>query len=290
MTERGRISFSDPEYEAEGVRFVTIKSEALGGRADVTVYVPPGDDGAAEWPLVVLLHGVYGSHWNWAFMGGAHRTAQSMIADGEITPIVLAMPSDGLWGDGSSYVPHHDADYEQWIVEDLIDALLDEVAALGESSPVYISGLSMGGYGALRLGAKYPERFQAISAHSSVPLFEQMEQVLQRDGASYDVSAGEDGSVFFWFLENRDRLPPVRFDCGVEDGLIEGNRQLHAALDEHGVPHIYEEFEGGHTWDYWGLHLRDTLRFFEKIRRQGARMQAGVHITAEAEGNCHGSR
>jgi enterochelin esterase-like enzyme len=73
-------------------------------------------------------------------------------------------------------------------------------------------------------------------------------------------------------LRSRDRLPPVRFDCGREDVLLEGNRRLHEALVAAGVPHVYEEFSGGHTWPYWTEHLEDSLLFFERClaARSGA--------------------
>jgi S-formylglutathione hydrolase FrmB len=59
-----------------------------------------------------------------------------------------------------------------------------------------------------------------------------------------------------------DRLPPLRFDCGVDDQLIEENRALHRDLEARGIAHTYEEFPGAHTWAYWERHLEDTLRFF----------------------------
>ena len=267
MPRIGEAFYSDPEFEADNLRYLTIRSKALNGRGDISLYVPPGVEAGSDLPLVVLLHGVYGSHWNWAFMGGAHLTAQAMIDSGEISPLLVAMPSDGMWGDGSSYVPHATADYEKWIVEEVIDTLLETEPALGTGSPVYISGTSMGGYGALRLGAKYPQRFQGISGHSAVTLFEQMETVLARHGAGYNVDAAKDGSILYWLREHLDSLPPLRFDCGDTDGLIDGNRDLHRILEAEGIPHIYEEFEGGHTWDYWRLHLRDTLRFFDQIQK-----------------------
>jgi enterochelin esterase-like enzyme len=64
----------------------------------------------------------------------------------------------------------------------------------------------------------------------------------------------------------------VRFDCGREDVLLEGNRRLHEALVADGVPHVYEEFSGGHTWPYWTEHLEDSLLFFERClaARSGA--------------------
>ncbi len=171
------------------------------------------------------------------------------------------MPSDGLWGDGSGYVPHQHADCEKWIVEDVIDCVVECLPQLSERSNVYISGLSMGGYGALRLGAKYPHRFAGISGHSSLTHFDQMARFAKQDMSTYQLE-GEHESVLYWLLENRDLLPPVRFDCGLNDPLLNGNRELHQQLEAHAVPHIYREFDGGHFWSYWSEHLRDSLFFF----------------------------
>src|SRR4051794_7566414 len=102
------IEVSDERFTGEGLRYVTVKSRALRQRADLTLFVPPGASSAANLPLVILLHGVYGSHWAWALKGGAHRTAMRLIDQGEIPSMVLAMPSDGLWGDGSGYLTHKD--------------------------------------------------------------------------------------------------------------------------------------------------------------------------------------
>ena len=93
------IEVSDPAIAADGLTFVTVKSRALRRRADVTLYVPPVAQGVADLPIVVLLHGVYGSHWAWALKGRAHLTAARLIAQGALPPAVLLMPSDGLWGD-----------------------------------------------------------------------------------------------------------------------------------------------------------------------------------------------
>jgi S-formylglutathione hydrolase FrmB len=80
---------------------------------------------------------------------------------------------------------------------------------------------------------------------------------------SYACPAG-DRSVVETLLKNRDRLPPLRFDCGSEDQLIEFNRELHRQLKNASVRHEYEEFPGGHSWPYWETHLADMLRFFAK--------------------------
>ena len=251
---------SDPRFERDGLRFVTVKSGALGRRGDVSVYVPPG--ATDPMPLVILLHGVSGSHWSWAWRGGAPLTAARLIESGEIPPLALAMPSDGLWGDGSGYVPHDDADYERWIVDDVPVAagLADE--RISDRSPLFIAGFSMGGFGALRLGAKYAARFSGISAHSAVTTIARLGETVEEPLAQLASFGAADGTALHWLEAHRTRLPPVRFDCGTGDGLLAGNRALHAALDARGVEHVYEEFPGGHDWPYWKLHLADTLRFF----------------------------
>lgn len=156
------IEVSDPAYEQEGLRFATVKSRALGRRGDVSIWIPEAKEIGT---LLILLHGVYGSHWAWPYQGGAHRTAQTLLDHEAIEPMVIAMPSDGLGRDGSAYLTHPEAeDAEDWIVEE-VPLIARFVAPKLHARPrMAIAGLSMGGYGALRLGAKYADRFCAISS------------------------------------------------------------------------------------------------------------------------------
>jgi len=260
------IEISDPRFESDGLREVTFKSPSLRGRADVTLWLPPGAEAASDLPLVILLHGVYGSHWAWTRNGGAHRTAADLVARGEIPPMALAMPSDGLWGDGSGYVTHPERDFERYVVEEVPACAREVAKSVTERSPVFIAGLSMGGYGAMRLGAKYAERFTGISGHSSITHLSLMSEFVEEPLAAYGPHSEDEQSVLHWILSHRDRLPPLRFDCGMADPLIDENRELHRELTSHGVPHVYEEFPGGHEWPYWEAHLADTLRFFGRLR------------------------
>ena len=79
------IETPDPRFRsADGLLPVTFKSDAIRGRADVTLFVPSAARQMNDVPLVLLLHGVYGSHWAWSLSGGAHQTATRMIESGEI--------------------------------------------------------------------------------------------------------------------------------------------------------------------------------------------------------------
>jgi len=253
---------SDPQFESDQLRFITVKTPNLKGRGDICVFVPPAHS-AKPLPLITLLHGVYGSAWIWSQKAGVHRTALRMINNGKIPPMVIAMPSDGLWGDGSAYLEHTEGDFERWIVEDVRAAVQENIPNATESSPQFIAGLSMGGYGALRLGAKYGPRFAGISGHSSITELSQMSAFVEESLSSYAAETEwPELSVLSTIRENAAAMPPFRFDCGTDDPLIEANRELHLQLQASGIHHTYEEFPGGHDWNYWTRHIEETLLFF----------------------------
>jgi enterochelin esterase-like enzyme len=236
--------------ERDGLRLLTFRSPALEGRGDVSLFLPEGDD----LPLILLLHGVYGSHWSWSHLGFAPVTARDMIAAGKIRPTAIAMPSDGLAGDGTAYINR----YERWIIDDVVGCVREVAPSV--TGPLLLAGLSMGGYGALRLGAKHADRVRAVSAHSAITELPQLAHF-----TTDPLPAPEpDHSILHWI----DAHPPssLRFDCGLDDPLLPASRALHRALDERRVPHDYAEFPGGHDWFYWSRHLRDTLVFFDRCR------------------------
>jgi enterochelin esterase-like enzyme len=229
------------------------------------VFVPPGTH--HDLPLVLLLHGVYGSHWAWANNGGAHRTAARLIESGLMRPMVLAMPSDGIWHGAEGYARHHAGGYEAWIMDEVVGCVAEVLPELDFDPRLFLAGLSMGGYAALRLGAKYGRRILGISAHSA------MTHLAEKGRFVDDPLSGlqtDRHSVMWWVVRHRATLAPLRFDCGTEDPLIEANRRLHADLTAHGVSHRYQEFPGYHSWDYWALHLSDSLLFFEECLKRGS--------------------
>jgi len=245
------------------LRFLTVKTPNLLGRGDICLYLPRATEGLLDLPIYILLHGVYGSAWSWALQGGVHRSALHFMKEGEIKPAIIAMPSDGLWGDGTAYLPHHRRDFEQWIVKDVPQAIREVIPQAGEASPLFIGGLSMGGYGALMLGAKYPTLFQGISAHSAITRFEEMALFVEEPLSVYQKDQVPP-DVIDLLRENRDQLPPLRFDCGRKDPLLTGNRLLREQMSQEQIPYHYEEFEGGHDWAYWQEQVKKTLLFFAK--------------------------
>jgi enterochelin esterase-like enzyme len=265
MSRYPSAKLSSSRRSRDALQVLSLESEALRGHAEVTVFVPPGQH--HELPLVLLLHGVYGNHFAWANNGGAHRTAARLIERGLMRPMVLAMPADGIWGGGEGYARHRHGDYESWIMEEVVGSVSETLPELDLDPPLFLAGLSMGGYAALRLGAKYGRRILGISAHSAMTYLTEKGRFLEDPQSGLQA---DKHSVGWWLMRNRAALAPLRFDCGTEDPLIEANRRLHADLTAHGVTHRFQEFPGYHSWDYWALHLPDTLLFFEDCLRRAA--------------------
>ena len=248
----------------ESLHFLNFRGEALGGRGDVLLLSPPEIESLDRVPLLLLLHGVYGCQWNWWLNGNIDVVAKDMLRNGTTIPMMIAMPSDGLWGDGSGYVPHPHANYEKWIVDD-IPSCLRELFPQLHPEKFLLAGLSMGGYGALRLGMKYASRVQGISAHSSITRVAQLSQFIPFPPQAFQYAGEVDTDLLHWAAINRDHLPPLRFDCGTEDSLIAASRELHQTLTRMKIPHDYQEFPGGHDWPYWSEHIRETLAFCKTV-------------------------
>jgi putative tributyrin esterase len=225
------LELSDPSLEVDGLRHATVQSAALGRRADCTLWAPAGHGGPL--PLVVLLHGVYGSHWAWAYLGAAHHTAKHLIDDGLIPPLALAMPSDGLWGHGSGYVQGPGGDSVGWIVDEVPALAAEALPAVEPGGALAVAGLSMGGLGALLLGIRSAPRFRAVAGLSSITEFRDL-SLFVGDLASYGVDPNEH-SVAEAVLAHDGPLPAIYLGCGSDDLLIEQNRALHERLRTAGV-------------------------------------------------------
>jgi len=262
MSSFRTVEQSEEIYENDGLKFLTVKSDNLKGRGDICVYVPKSAKELHDLPIYILLHGVYGNSWAWALKGAAHKTAEELINEQKIQPAIIAMPSDGLWGDGSAYISHRNRNFDKWITEDVPTAIKENIKGAGENSSLCIGGLSMGGYGALSLGSKYPQKFKAISGHSSITKLEQMKHFVEEPIDIY-LSNCNTPNVIETLLINKSQLPSIRFDCGKDDPLLDANRKLHLQLNDANIDHRYEEFPGGHEWPYWQKHVSKTLEFFD---------------------------
>ena len=228
-----------------GVATVQFHSEALGKSTTYSVILP--ERGEGPFPVVIQLHGLSDDHQAWLQRSNLVRHAVAY-------PFVIVLPDGGTSG-YLNWKPSdrlHKNRYEDLIVTDIPNHVRRHFNVT--NGPWAIGGLSMGGYGALRLGLKYPERFASIWSHSGAFHIDEMV-----DPAMVADVADANALVHAERLVGRDEQPVIAFDCGVDDELIHHNRECHARLDELGIPHHYAEHPGGHTWDYWDEHVQEAL-------------------------------
>lgn len=262
-----RLEISAREHTPLNTQFITIHSSHLDGRGDVSIY--NADSTQHDIPVILFLHGVYGNHWVWMNLGGIHTVYDTLRAQG-LKEFLLVMPSDGGFKDGSAYLPLGEkGNYERWIMDDVIQAIKHvQMPNVTAKSRWYISGLSMGGYGALRLGAKYAACFSGISAHSSITKIADMAQFFDTPLSDYDCSFAKEADLLYWFNKNADILPALRFDCGIDDPLLGANQWLHRQLNTAGIAHEYHEYSGAHEWSYWHKNVAQSLQWFSSIEQK----------------------
>lgn len=223
-------------------------SDVLRRHVTFSFRLPPsGEVGPGPYPALLLLHGASEEHSAWI-------TRTKLLVHLEGTPLIVIMP-DGARSQWLNRSAHER--YEDFILDDLLPAC-------AEFFPVRqgrwaIGGYSMGGQGALSLGLKHPDRFASIYAHSSaIP-----DRAILSEWMPDLTSAQLDEADLFAHATNcvaRPDRPSIGLDCGTEDAILDHSRLFHAHLDRIGYDHHYAENPGGHTWDYWDIHLPHALQ------------------------------
>lgn len=221
-------------------------SDALGKWTRYNVILP--GEGKGPFPVLFQLHGLTDDCDAWIERSNLVRYVADM-------PLIVVLPDGGthIYSNWRGSGRLGKANYEDLIIEDMSNHLRRHFHVTG--GPWAIGGLSMGGYGALKLGLKHPDRFASIYAHSSKTDWRNTELDLSLLEEPQDIHL----LVHAQRINELDRKPVLSFDCGVEDELLEENRWFHSELERLGLEHRYAEFEGGHEWDYWDLHVREAL-------------------------------
>ena len=244
-------------------------SGALGRTAKYRIVLPSGyNESAHRYPVLFLLHGVFGSSENWETLTDLSRYAAS-------TDLIIVMPdAANSWYVNSATMP--EARYEDFIMQDLLPEVDSRWRTLRSSHRRAIAGLSMGGYGALKFAIKYPDTF-AVAASISGAFTGPADLDDKREDLRNDLRAafGTPGSsiraendLFQLVPKTNSRLLPYFYmDCGTADEFCETNRRFAALLCSHGARYEYHEVPGCHSWQYWDQRIAILLPLVNKILR-----------------------
>ena len=235
-------------------------SPVLAKACSMTVIVPEGSVGTPPFPVCYLLHGLSDDHTSWA----RHTSIERHVAG---LPLIVVMPDGGrgFYCDAAAGPA-----YERYLLEDVIGFVDRTFHTMPERQGRVIGGLSMGGYGAIKLALKYPQLFCSAVSHSAAL---DVQRRLERPEVAAEMrrifgpapGGGPNDPYALAATIDRTLLPALRLDCGLEDGLLEENRAFHRHLEQLGIPHEYAECPGAHTWEYWDCHIQEALAFHQRV-------------------------
>ncbi|MGN6371134.1 MAG: alpha/beta hydrolase [Phycisphaerae bacterium] len=269
-------------------------SPALKTTTALTAILP--DSGPGPFPVFYLLHGLGDDHTIWS-----RRTSIERYVSG--IPLIVVMPGTARgWYTNAATPPG--LPYEDHLTTDVLSLVDRLFPTIPRREGRVIGGLSMGGYGAIKLALKFPDLFCSATSHSG-PLMTPLHKPELRPKefapqlAEYQSIFGADwqgGPNDPAALAKKCPLhlrPALRIDCGLSDFLLDQNREFHTHLDALHFPHEYHEFEGEHNctccgnkhtctcdgggplnpwsarhdWAYWDRHIQDAILFHCKNLR-----------------------
>lgn len=247
----------------------SVTSAALGRVMKYRVLLPDGYERSREqYRTLYLLHGLTGDYKDWSTRTDLARIAREV-------PLVIVMPD----GENAWYTNAADKGprFEDYIADDLVKDVESKYRVIRSRYGRAIAGLSMGGYGALKIGLKRPGSFVAAGGFSAAlgvtePAFADRfaayrDQLNRIYGAPGSDTRTTNDILLIAAKADPARAPAIYVDCGTEDGLIESNRALAMALNNRRIAYEYHEVPGAHTWEYWNRRLEVFLPWLLKAFR-----------------------
>lgn len=247
--------------QAAVVDTVLVSTRNLATPMKVAVTVPEHHDTATAFPVVYLLHGYGGDYTDWF----KHQPRIKDLADDY--GIIIVNPD----GRNSWYMDSpmdSTLKMETFFVEDLIPFIDNNFPTIPDRTKRAITGLSMGGHGALYLAFRHPDVFGnagTMSGGVDILPFKNRWSLTPILG---DYEQHPDNWENATVINLVDSVEPgklnIIIDCGTEDFFAEVNENLHKALLDKKIPHDYTSRPGSHSWNYWNNSVLYHLLFFNE--------------------------
>jgi putative tributyrin esterase len=263
---------------AAKVDTLAIPSIAMGKTYKAAVALPDSySKGKSRYPVLYLLHGAYGHFGDW-LNSTPDKNAVKRLADQY--NIIIVMPEGERFSFYLDSPVNKGSQFETYLTSEVIGAIDKKYRTIAEKKGRVIAGLSMGGHGALYLATRHPELFSAVGSMSGAvdmgniitdEWVKNLEPVFGPERLPQETYAGY--GIMNMVQKIKSNKLPIIMDIGVDDFLIESNRELHRRLVYAKVPHDYTERPGGHTWEYWQEALPYQVLFFHRILEESNKWQ-----------------
>ena len=251
--------------EAGQVEDVAVHSESMGRELHNLVMLPEGYDGERSYPVVYLLHGHGMKYSEWL------RVQRELPQLADQHGLILVCP-DGAnsWYWDSPLNPA--MRYETYVSAELPAYIRTHYRTIDDKRARAVTGLSMGGHGALWLAIRHQDVFGACGSMSGGV---DIRPFPNRWNIADSIGRYEDAPERWAAHTVMTQLHLIRpglamiIDCGTEDFFYEVNEQLHRELLERKIPHDYISRPGAHNSRYWRHAIYYQLLFFADYFRSG---------------------
>jgi S-formylglutathione hydrolase FrmB len=252
------------EVNAAIVDTIKVISPSMNKNIKTCVIMPVGYQAKGKpYPVLYLLHGYSGDYKNWVNRYPVIKELSDQYG------MLIVCPDGGY----SSWYFDSPVDttfrYETFLIKELIEKIDGDFNTLKSPVGRAISGISMGGHGALYLAFRHPDQFGAAGSMSGgvdIRPFRDQWDISKRLG-NIDQYPGnwEKNTVINLVDRIMNSNLAIIFDCGTEDFFINVNRQLHQKMLDLKIPHDYIERPGAHNREYWNNSIQYQTLFFHNF-------------------------
>lgn len=244
---------------------VAVRSESMDKDVPVTVITPDRYRKEKAFPVIYLLHGFSDNQTGWAKEGVVGKLSDQY-------GIIFVMPDGGYdsWYFDSTFTPEYQ--YETFVSKELIEYIDSNYKTIRDRKARAITGLSMGGHGAMFLGIRHQDTFGSMGSLSGGVDFRPFPTkwgIAKRIGSKDEYPENwEKNTVINLTHLLKPGAMNIIFDCGTEDFFYEVNCNLHDKLMREGIPHDFYVRPGKHNWTYWLSSIRFQVMFFNDCFRK----------------------
>jgi S-formylglutathione hydrolase FrmB len=279
------LAASLPVHAQSRIDCNALNSRILKHEVHYCVYLPAGYDAGASnlpaqtYPVLYFLHGL-GDNEQTLFNSGGWTLLDDLRQKRKIGEFLIAAPEGGR----TFYINSADGSvrYSDFFLQEFVPLIESKYRISKGRRNRAISGISMGGYGALRFAFSHPEMFSAVSAQSAAlitgtpqeldtaaksgaPMGKLLATVF---GSPIAVAHWKENSPFV--LANRNQVAlrrmTIYFNCGQDDnyGFEKGAAALHEQLQKEKVAHEYHPYPGDHSLGYFLAHFTEVMEFHSR--------------------------
>lgn len=241
---------------------LNIRSNVLDLNTTVNVILPQDVKKDEKLKVLYLLHGYIGDHTDWMRFTSIERYSWNYRY-----AIVMPAVNNSYYMDTVSGL-----NYFTYVSKELPDIMTSLFPISSKREDNFVAGLSMGGYGALKIALTYPERYAKAASLSGALDLDEIKKIASEQPRNlwFEAVFGHHPSqntptdlryLIDLHLQCGVQLPDLYLACGTEDFLYKDNVKFKEFLIDRNVKHRYEESQGTHEWSFWDTYIQKVIEW-----------------------------